>query len=73
MSLRTGGEAIWMNYVHLKVHCVNFPSKGVIVSKAYNYESNRRLLEIIPVALRAPRNDMSSLDFSCGEFQIMSF
>jgi hypothetical protein len=63
VSLREGtcgagdDEPIWTNYVRLEVHFVNFPSEGVIVSKANNYGSNRRLLKISHVALRAPRKD----------------
>jgi hypothetical protein len=64
MSLREGtcgagdDEAIWTNYVRLEVHFVNFPSKGVNVSKANNYGSNRRLLEFRHVALWVPRNEI---------------
>jgi hypothetical protein len=34
------------NFVRLKVHAVNFPIKGVIVSEANNYKGNRRLPKI---------------------------
>ena len=69
MSLRARGESIWGNCVSLKVHYVNFPSKGVLVSKANNYESNRRLLEISHIALRAARNNIKrgdSLIYVCN-------
>jgi hypothetical protein len=50
------------NCVSLKVHFVNFPAVGVIVSKTNNDQGNRRLPEICHVALWAPRNDKTRLE-----------
>jgi hypothetical protein len=53
------------NFVRLKVHCVNFPLMGVIVSRANNYQGNRRLPEI-----RYACNDTSKQGSPCSKLRL---